>query len=107
MNLEKLRENLLKKCTDWGIGMVGFAPVSRWKNPPVELPDVLSPWISEDFWPQSIYPETKTVNSMLDFRAYEIANFLNEKGFSSIYLPGDGYGDIKILIEKYNHDIYH
>jgi len=43
--------------------MVGFAPVGRWKNPPGELPNVLSPWIPEDFWPQSIYPEAKNRNS--------------------------------------------
>jgi len=83
-----------------------FCAVDRWKNPPEELPNVLLPWIPEEFWPQSIYPEAKhrnsdrlpvslpiietapsiyylelykTVNSMLDSKAYEIANFLNEK----------------------------
>ncbi|HEY9247207.1 MAG TPA: 4Fe-4S binding protein, partial [Candidatus Methanoperedens sp.] len=81
----------------------------------------------EDFWPQSIYPEAKTViviglpvslpivetapsiyyhelyktvNLMLDSKAYEIANFLTEKGCGAIYLPRDAYGDIGILIEK-------
>jgi epoxyqueuosine reductase len=122
-----LKKELKKKCKTLGIPLVGFAPVERWKEPPEELPNILSPWIPEDFWPQSIYPEAKTViviglpvslpivetapsiyyhelyrtvNSMLDSKAYEIANFLNEKGFSSIYLPRDGYGDIKILIGK-------
>ncbi len=124
---QTVKKELLKKCKALGIPLVGFAPVDRWKNPPEELPNVLLPWIPEEFWPQSIYPEAKTViviglpvslpiietapsiyyhelyktvNSMLDSKAYEIANFLNEKGFSSIYLPRDGYGDIKILIDK-------
>jgi len=127
MKPQTLKKELLKKCKALGIPIVGFAPVDRWKNPPGELPNILVPWIPEDFWPQSIYPEAKTViviglpvslpivetapsiyyyelystiNSMLDSKAYEIANFLNEKGFSSIYLPRDGYGSIKILIDK-------
>ena len=106
---------------------MGFAPVERWSAPPRELPNRLSPWIPEEFWPQSIYPETKTViviglpvalpivetapsiyyyelyktvNSMLDSKACEIANFLVEKGHGAIYLPRDAYGDIKILIDK-------
>ena len=124
---QTLKKELKNKCRTLGIPLVGFAPVGRWKNPPDELPNVLLPWIPEDFWPQSIYPEAKTiiviglpvslpivetapsiyyhelyktVNSLLDSKAYEIANFLNEKGFGSIYLPRDGYGDIKILIDK-------
>ncbi|CAG0988326.1 MAG: 4Fe-4S binding protein [Candidatus Methanoperedens sp.] len=124
---QTLKKELKNKCSTLGIPLVGFAPVGRWKNPPDELPNVLLPWIPEDFWPQSIYPEAKTiiviglpvslpivetapsiyyhelyktVNSLLDSKAYEIANFLNEKGFGSIYLPRDGYGDIKILIDK-------
>lgn len=124
---QTLKKQVQKNCRSLGIPLVGFAPVERWKNPPAGLPNKLSSWIPEDFWPQSIYPETrtviviglpvslpivetapsiyyqelyKTVNSMLDSKAFEIANFLNEKGFSSIYLPRDGYGDIRILIEK-------
>jgi epoxyqueuosine reductase QueG len=125
--MKSLKMEIVKKCKSLGIFLVGFAPVKRWKNPPEELPNNLSPWIPEEFWPQSIYPEArtviviglpvslpivetapsiyymelyKTINSMLDSKACEIANFLNEKGHSSIYLPRDGYGDIKVLIEK-------
>ncbi len=127
MNPGTLKKELLKKCRQLGIPLVGFVHVDRWKNPPEELPNILTPWIPEEFWPQSIFPEAKTViviglpvslpivetapsiyyqelyktvNSALDSKAYEIANFLNEKGFGSIYLPRDGYGDIKILINK-------
>jgi epoxyqueuosine reductase len=122
-----LKKELLKKCKSLGIPLVGFAPVERWKEPPEELPNRLSPWIPEEFWPQSIYPETKTViviglpvflpivetapsiyyyelyktvNSMLDSKACELANFLVEKGYGAIYLPRDAYGDIKILIDN-------
>jgi epoxyqueuosine reductase QueG len=125
--MKSLKMEIVKKCKSLGIFLVGFAPVKRWKNPPEELPNNLSPWIPEEFWPQSIYPEArtviviglpvslpivetapsiyymelyKTINSMLDSKSCEIANFLNEKGHSSIYLPRDGYGDIKVLIEK-------
>ncbi|TRZ87191.1 MAG: epoxyqueuosine reductase [Methanosarcinales archaeon] len=122
-----LKKELLKICKSLGIPLVGFAPVERWQAPPEELPTKLSPWIPEEFWPQSIFPEArtviviglpvalpivetapsiyynelyKTVNAMLDSKANEIANFLTEKGYGSIYLPRDGYGDIKILIEN-------
>jgi len=127
MRSQSLKKELLGKCRSLGIPLVGFAPVERWQNPPEELPNRLSPWIPEEFFPQSIYPETKTVmviglpvplpivetapsiyyhelyktvNSMLDSKAYELANFLVGKGYGTIYLPRDGYGDIKILIEK-------
>jgi len=125
--MKSIKKDLLKKCKSLEIPLLGFAPIERWNNPPDELPNKLSPGIPEEFKPQSIYPETKTViviglpvslpivetapsiyymelyktvNSMLDIKACEIANFLNEKGHSSIYVPRDGYGDIKILIEK-------
>lgn len=110
-----------------GIPMVGFAPVERWENPPEELPQHFSNWIPPEFWPQSIYPEARTViviglpvqlpivetapsiyyhelyetvNILLDEKAYEISNYLTFKGYPSIYLPRDGYGDIEVLLEK-------
>ncbi len=127
MKPENLKKEILKKCKNLGIPLVGFASVNRWANPPPELPNRLSPWIPREFWPQSIYSEAKTViviglpvslpivetapsiyyhelyktvNSMLDSKACEISNFLVEKGYGAIYLPRDAYGDIKILIDK-------
>ena len=127
MKNQTLKKEVLKKCKSLGIPLVGFAPVERWSAPPQELPNVLSPWIPEEFWPQSIYPEAKTViviglpvslpivetapsiyyhelyktvNSALDSKAYELANFLIERGHGAIYLPRDGYGDVKILIDN-------
>jgi epoxyqueuosine reductase len=127
MNSEPLKQAIKEKTKELGIPIVGFAPVDRWSNPPIELPNKFSEWIPEEFWPKSIYPETETViviglpitlpiietapsiyyrelyetvNTLLDQKAYELANFLNEKGFPSIYLPRDCYGDINILLEK-------
>ncbi len=120
MNPDILKKKVLSVCKSLGIPLVGFAPVERWENPPAER-------IPEEFWPRSIYPEAKTViviglpvplpivetapsiyyhelyktvNSLLDSKAYEIANFLIGKGFGAVYLPRDAYGDITILIEK-------
>lgn len=124
---ESLKKEILKRCKKLQIPVVGFAPAYRWENPPKELPNKFSVWIPPEFWPQSIYPETKTViviglpvqlpivetapsiyyhelyhtvNAALDFKAYEISNFLVEKGYSSIFLPRDAYGDIEVILEK-------
>ncbi|WP_238985600.1 hypothetical protein [Methanosarcina barkeri] len=37
------------------IPMVGVASIERWSNPP------FLPWMPEEFYPQSIYPEAKSV----------------------------------------------
>lgn len=127
MKPDNLKKEILRKCKELGIPLVGFAPVDRWETQPDELPNKLSPWIPQEFWPQSIYPEArtviviglpvplpivetapsiyyhelyKTVNSLLDSKAYEIANFLVGKNYGAIYLPRDGYGDIQILIDR-------
>ena len=127
-----ISENILKneirmKCRKLGIPLVGFAPVERWRHPPKTLPNNFKEWIPEKFWPQSIYPEAKTVvviglpiqlpivetapsiyyhelyetvNALLDQKAYEIANFLTLKGYPSIYLPRDGYKDINAILKN-------
>lgn len=127
MKSKNLRKEIIKQCEELGIKMLGFAPVSRWENPPEELPNKFNEWIPEEFWPQSIYPEAKTViviglpvqlpivetapsiyyhklyetvNNALDLKAYGISNFLTEKGYPSIYVPRDCYGDIDVLLEK-------
>lgn len=122
-----LKREVSRKCRSLGIPVLGFAPVGRWSEPPAGLAHRLTPWIPEEFWPQSIYPETKTViviglpvplpvvetapsiyyhelyrtvNTALDLKAYDLANFITEKGYPAIYLPRDAYGDIDILIGK-------
>ena len=122
-----IKEDIIKKCHNMNISKVGFAIVDRWENPPQKLPHEIKEWIPPEFWPQNIFPEAKTViviglpvqlpilettpsiyyhelyktvNSLLDAKAYELSLFLNEKGFSSIYIPRDGYGDIDVLLKK-------
>jgi len=125
--MKSLKKEIIEKCRELQISLVGFAPVSRWEKPPKELPDTFSEWIPVEFWPQSIYPEAKTViviglpvqlpiletapsiyyyelyrtvNAALDSKAYELSNFLIFRGYPSIYLPRDAYGDIDVLLEK-------
>jgi epoxyqueuosine reductase QueG len=127
MNDKSIKEKVIDKCKELGIQLVGFAPVERWSKPPKELPNNFNEWIPKEFWPNSIYPDVKTViviglpvqlpivetapsiyyhehyetvNILLDTKAYEISNFLTEIGYPSIYLPRDGYGDIDILLKK-------
>ncbi len=122
-----LKEEIKDKCSNLGLSMVGFAPKERWEEAPRKLVQDLSKWIPSEFWPQSIYPDVKTViviglpvqlpivetapsiyyhelyetvNNLLDEKAYEIANYLTMNGYPSIYLPRDGYGDIEVLLEK-------
>ena len=56
-----IKEELLMKCRELGVPLMGFAPVERWEKPPKELPNTFREWIPREFWPQSIYPEAKTV----------------------------------------------
>ncbi|WP_235284369.1 epoxyqueuosine reductase [Methanosarcina mazei] len=118
---EDLKKALLQKCESMDIPMVRVASVERWKNPP------FLPWMPEEFYPQSIYPEAKsviviglpiplpvletspsiyyhelynTVNSLLDQYTYRLANFLTSKGYPSVFVPRDGYGGIQVLLEN-------
>jgi epoxyqueuosine reductase len=114
----KLKSKLLEKCREMEIPLVGIASVKDWENPPFH------PWMPEEFYPQSIYPEArsvlviglpitlpvletapsiyyhelyKTVNSLLDQYTYRLSNFLNEMGYPSIFVPRDGYGSVEVL----------
>jgi epoxyqueuosine reductase QueG len=127
MTIDNLKQEIQFKCKELGIKLVGFAPVERWENPPENLPNKFNEWIPRDYWPQSIYPEAKTViviglpvplpiietapsiyyhelyntiNNLLDQKAYEIATYLTSKGYPSINLPRDAYSDIDEIIKK-------
>jgi len=108
-------ENLNKeKITEYaksiGAQLVGFAPVSRWEDHGV---------IPKAFRPNHVWPQTKTVismvipsllptvetklshiyrnqyhntNSLLDRMAYKLAAYLNRHGYASINISRDGYG---------------
>lgn len=113
-----VRDLIIRTCKDMGISCVGFAGVDRWKQP------LFEPWVPEPFHPDSIFPEAqaavviglpvhlpvlesapsiwyreeyKTVNSLLDQYTWRIASVLNDQGYSSVSIPRDGYGSIKVL----------
>ena len=98
---EDLKNAIRKRCRKMEIPLVGVASVEQWKDPP------FLPWMPEEFYPQSIYPEARsviviglpvslpvletspsifyrelynTVNALLDQYTYRLANFLNDSG---------------------------
>jgi len=42
----------------------------------------------------------RTVNSLLDQYTYRLANFLNERGHPSVFVPRDGYASTKSLLKN-------
>lgn len=118
---EELKRALLERCEKMEIPLVGVASVDRWNSPPFE------PWMPREYYPQSIYPEARsviviglpitlpvletspsiyyrelytTVNALLDQYTYRLASFLTGKGYPSMFIPRDGYGNIKVLLES-------
>jgi len=117
----ELKAAIQKWCEKLEIPLLGVASVDRWKEPPFQ------PWMPEEFYPQSIYPEARsviviglpislpvletspsvyyrelysTVNSLLDQYTYRLSNFLNERGHPSVFVPRDGYSGIKALLRN-------
>jgi epoxyqueuosine reductase QueG len=118
---ESLHQDIIRKCRELDIPLIGFAPSERWDQPAFE------PWVPEAFRPRSIFSEAKTViviglpvslpvidtapsiwyhelyktvNILLDQNGYRIASFLTDRGFPSVWIPRDGYGSIEVLKEK-------
>ena len=116
-----IQHQITGKCAEMDIPLVGFASAQSWDIPRFE------PWVPGEFRPEALWPEVKTVivigipvslpivetapsiwyhelyrtvNTLLDTRAFRIATFLNAKGIPSISLPRDGYGSIGVLKEK-------
>lgn len=116
-----LREQIIQRCRESDIPLVGFAPADRWDKP------LFEPWIPEQFRPRALWPETqtvivlglpvtlpivdsapsiwyhelyKTVNSLLDQQGYRLATNLSGRGFPSVWIPRDGYGSLEILKER-------
>ncbi len=50
-----LKSAIRKRCKKMEIPLVGVASVEQWKEPPY------LPWMPEEFYPQSIYPEARSV----------------------------------------------
>jgi len=118
---DDLRTRITSLAKGMGIPMIGFAPVSRWEEPPFH------PWMPSEFYPQNVIPGTKTViviglpvslpilettpsvnyhelyktiNSLLDQFAYRIALFLEDEGYSAIGITRDGYTSLEVLKER-------
>jgi epoxyqueuosine reductase len=116
-----LKTEIISRCRRMEIPLAGIASVDRWKIP------LFEPWIPEEFFPDSIFPEARsvlviglpvhlpvletspsiwyrelytTVNTLLDQYSYRIAEFLTRKGYPSVFVPRDGYGNIDILLEN-------
>jgi len=116
-----LREAVARKCEQLDIPLMGVAPVERWDEEPFR------PWVPPEFRPRNIYPEAasvvviglpvdlpvlettpsifyhelyQTVNRLLDEHAYRIATLLNDKGYPSVFVPRDGYGNLEVLKER-------
>ncbi|WP_298667426.1 epoxyqueuosine reductase [uncultured Methanofollis sp.] len=116
-----LVQAIRERCRAMEIPLVGVADVRRWEDPPFR------PWMPEAFYPQSIFPEARsvvviglpvslpvietapsiwyrelyrTVNTLLDQYTYRIAAYLVERGYPSVFVPRDGYTGIDVLLEK-------
>ncbi|MFP4546126.1 MAG: 4Fe-4S binding protein [Methanomassiliicoccales archaeon] len=116
-----LRNRVMEKCRSLDIPLVGVASVERWED------EELNPWMPEEFYPRSIYPEARsvlviglpvdlpiiettpsiwyhelyrTVNRLLDHHGYRMAHFLGAEGHPSLWVPRDGYGDLAVLEEN-------
>jgi len=119
--MDELKQQVIGKCTELDIPLTGFAAADRWDEP------LFEPWVPEEFRPRSIFPEARTVivigmpvslpvvdtapsiwyrelyrtvNALLDQAGYRIASSLTARGFSSVWVPRDGYGSIGVLKEK-------
>jgi epoxyqueuosine reductase len=116
-----LQLQVVNKCAELDVSLVGFAPAERWDDP------LFEPWVPEQFRPGAIFPGTntvivigipvslpvletspsifyhelyKTVNTMLDLSSYRISIMLNRHGYPSIAVPRDGYGSINVIKEN-------
>ncbi len=117
----RLKTALKEWCRRRGIPVMGVAEVSRWEEPP------FTPWVPEPFHPRSIYPQAasviviglpvhlpvlettpsiyyhelyRTLNRILDERTFQIAEWLNQAGHPSIFVPRDGYGNLEVLLKN-------
>ena len=52
---DDLKAKISSLAKGMGIPMIGFAPVSRWEDPPFH------PWMPAEFYPQNVIPGTRTV----------------------------------------------
>jgi epoxyqueuosine reductase QueG len=113
-----LKDEIADEVLRLGGNLVGFAPVARWADagevPPEYRPEaiwqlaktvvvvgvpMLLPIVEST--PSINYQEMYNAsNVLLDQIAFRLSLFLNGRGFASIPIPRDGYGNLKILLKK-------
>lgn len=111
----ELRKEIIAYVKEQGIDIIGFSSASTWDKMN-EVP--------ADFRPKAIWSETKTVivlgialllpilettpsamhmemynscNRELDRIAFNLARYLNRRGYASIFFPRDAYGNVEVL----------
>jgi len=114
-NNQNLKEEVIRFCRERDVNLVGFAPVERWDEAD-EVPPEFRP---RALWPQArtvivmglpmLLPVVETspsvlhkemytiVNRKLDTLAYDLACFLNGKGYASSFFGRDTYSSLKAL----------
>lgn len=114
----RLARSLTAKALTLGATLIGYAPASRWQDfdevPAAYRPraiwqhtetvivlgvPMLLPLVEST--PSINYQEMYTTsNILLDQMAYRLSLYLNERGYASIPMPRDGYGNLEVLLEK-------
>ncbi|WP_243375139.1 hypothetical protein [Geotalea sp. SG265] len=113
------KRSIIAKAKSLGASLVNFAPVSRWE----EFGEVLPEYRPKALWdkaetviviavpmllpvlestPSINYQEMyNATNSLLDQIGFRLSVWLNDRGHASIFMPRDGYGNLEILLNKY------
>ena len=114
-----MKARIIAKAKSLGASLVNFAPADRWDEYGEVLPDyrpkalwdkaetvivigvpMLLPVLEST--PSINYQEMyNTTNSLLDQIGFRLSVWLNDRGHSSIFMPRDGYGNLEILLNKY------
>ena len=114
-----MKSRIITKAKSLGASLVNFAPADRWDEYGEVLPDyrpkalwdkvetvivitvpMLLPVLEST--PSINYQEMyNTTNVLLDQIGFRLSVWLNDRGHSSIFMPRDGYGNLEILLNKY------
>jgi epoxyqueuosine reductase QueG len=113
------KRSIMARAKALGASLVNFAPAGRWD----EYGEVAPEYRPRALWdkvetvivigvpmllpvlestPSINYQEMyTTTNSLLDQIGYRLSVWLNDRGHSFIFMPRDGYGNLEILLNKY------
>ncbi|MBT1070514.1 hypothetical protein [Pelotalea chapellei] len=119
MEPKGMKGKIIRQAKSLGASLVNFAPAQRWDEYGEVGPDyrpkalwdkvetvivigvpMLLPVLEST--PSINYQEMyNTTNSLLDQIGFRLSVWLNDRGHSSIFMPRDGYGNLEILLNKY------